>query len=276
VARTPLTLLVASPSNDQVASFLHELGARAFPWLNEQVLDIAKDTTSLLIVDAVVVDATSIIYFDGGILPRGDAPVNAAASLVRDILNLPHWAAMRNGVPWCDLPIFVLVDEPYYGRFAGTFPGNLPQVTVCKVPFRPYGWEDPYRLSFGWDKVYDLIVQRVKDWTFELVERMQLRGWSLTTVAGLGRKYRSTKGDYDMQRLAPTSITLVPGEKDRVLFTKIALVRWDHAIAHVVEHLGEASKYHRHVREYWFQRLYLQKTHIFSAQHRSSSFPTLI
>lgn len=264
--RSPLTLLVCGTSNDQSAVFLKELGAQGFFVPNNCILALLRDSGSLLAVDAVVVDATSIAYLDAMILPLGEEPLRAADMLVREILHLPPTVRMRNGVPCNDLPIIVLVDGHHHSSFTSQYPGNAPSVTVCKVPFRPDGWVDPYELPYGWDKIYSVIERRVQEWTFALVERMRSLGWSLTATRGVGRKYDSAKPDFDMERLAPISTRLQERSGNGQIVGSIALVQWDHRIVgKVFEDFSESIKYDRHVREYWFQRLFTENPYLLGA-----------
>lgn len=200
------------------------------------------------------------------ILPLGEEPLRAADILVRKILRLPPTARMRNGVPWNDVPITVLVDAHHHYVFTSQYPGNARSVTVCKVPFRPNGWVDPYELPYGWEKIYSVIEQRVQEWTFALVERMQSRGWSLTATRGIGRKYESAKPDFDMEGPALISTRLEEHSGNGQIVGRITLVQWDHGIvAKVFEDLSESIRYERHVREYWFQRLFTENPYLLGA-----------
>jgi hypothetical protein len=264
--RSPLTLLVCGTSNDQSAAFLKELGAQAFFVPSNCALALLRGSESLLAVDAVVVDATSIAYLDAMILPLGEEPLRAADMLVREILKLPPTVRMRNGIPCNGLPIIVLVDDHHYHVFTAQYPGDAPSVTVCKVPFRPNGSVDPYELPYGWEKIYSVIARRVQEWTFALVERMRSLGWSLTVTRGIGRKYDSAKSDFDMESLAPSSTRLEERSGNGQIVGRITLVQWDHRIVgKMFGEFSESIKYERHMREYWFQRLFSENPYLLGA-----------
>jgi len=261
--RSPLTLLVASHANGQAAAFFEMMGARAIRAHHSQAIDLIKYTPKL-VVDAIVIDGTNLVYFPGMLMPTSGEVLRSAERLLKELLRQDVLGAMQNGILWSDLPIIVLVDEPDYATFTSAYPGNAKSVTGCKVPFRPLGAEDPDALPFGWDLIYDLILFLVKAWTFELVERMQMRGWKLKESLGIGQLYQSKRDDYDVARLAPKSIVLLPsdGVADE---TPISLVHWHEAIGAVIEELPVAAQIKAHVREYWFQRLFTENPYLLGA-----------
>ncbi len=115
--RVPLTLLVAGCNSFdvQAAEFFDTLGARALP-VPSQFLSQALFSPKL-VVDALVVDATTVAFLPGMILPLGDVPIRAAEMLVKELLRLSPSQRMPNGVPWKHIPHVVLVDEHNYDAF---------------------------------------------------------------------------------------------------------------------------------------------------------------
>jgi hypothetical protein len=264
--RQPLTLLVASISNNQAALFLQELGAQVHYFPNAFVVDYLRSSIITgFMADAIVIDGTAIVYSSSGISPRGEEPLRASALLVQDILGLSSTVKMKNGIPWNELPIIVLVDEPYYEQFSRSYPGNSSSVTVCKVPFRPIGWANPIGLPYGWEKIYEVIMRENKRWTYEFVEKMHSRGWTLSIDNGLKTvNYQSKKHDYDMKRLSPIHTRLISDIKMHGTEEEVRIARWDLTEA-VLEELEGAVKIGKHVREYWFQRLFTENPYLLGA-----------
>jgi hypothetical protein len=263
--RIPLTLLVANcgPFDNQASLFLDALGARAFPYPDKLVTQLVM-TPSRLVVDAIVIDATTVAYLSGTIFGLGESPLQAAEMLVKDLRQLSPGHRMRNGVSWNDIPVFVLVDDTHYESFALHCRQYAPSVQPCRVPFRHPIWDEG-SVPYGWDKIYDVIERRVKEWTFTLVERMQSQGWSLSEQTGSGQKYQSKKNDYDMIRLAPVVKSLVSGDSNGMV-QAIKIMGWStETVLRVLEYAHDASDIGKHVREYLFQRLFMENPYLLGA-----------
>jgi len=166
--------------------------------------------------------------------------------------------------------------RPSLPRLYGTIPGDAPSVTVCKVPFRPNGSVDPYELPYGWERSIPLL-------------RGAFRSGRSRSLNGCDRSGVVDRHPRDWPQNMILRVRLRYGEPSAQLNTprersgngqivgRITLVQWDHRIVgKMFGEVLESIKYERHMREYWFQRLFSENPYLLGASFvRAGAAPTL-